>query len=139
MSSGSESVDARADRAVQGAVSIVTLSAFVFQAPWVIPVLAVFLGAGALLGPAGNPFHRVFAGVIAPRASKPRALVPASAIRAQDTLAVALLGTATLFLLIGLGGVAWIVTLAEGGVAAVAATTGVHLGVVALERIRHRK
>jgi hypothetical protein len=136
---GSESVDARADRAVQGAIAIVTLSAFVFRAPWIIPVLAVFLGAGALLGPAGNPFHRVFEGLIAPRASKPRLLVPASTIQVQDVLAVALLGAATLCLLIGLGAIAWIMTLAEGGVAAVAATTGVHLGIVARDRIRRRK
>jgi len=137
--SGSESVDARADRAVQGAISIVTLSAFVFRAPWVIPVLAVFLAAGALLGPAGNPFHRVFQGVVAPRASKPRLLVPASTIQAQDALAAALLAVATFFLLVGVGAIAWIVTLAEGGVAAVAATTGIHVGIVARDRIRRRK
>jgi Domain of unknown function (DUF4395) len=137
--SGTESVDARADRAVQGAVSIITLSAFVFRAPWVIPVLAVLVGAGALLGPAGNPFHRLFEGVVAPRISKPATVVPAPTIKAQDILAAALLGVATILLLIGLGGVAWIVTLAEGVVAAVAATTGVHLGLVGLDRLRRQK
>jgi len=139
VASGTESVDARADRAVQGAITIVTLGAFVFRAPWVIPVLAVLVGAGALLGPAGNPFHRLFAGVVTPRISKPSAVVPSSTIRAQDILAAALLGIATILLLIGLGGVAWIVTLLEGGVAAVAATTGVHLGLVALDRIRRHQ
>jgi hypothetical protein len=137
--SGSDSVDARADRAVQGAVAIVTLGAFVFRAPWVIPVLAVLVGAGALLGPVGNPFHRLFEGMVAPRISRPPTVVPSSTIRAQDMLAVALLGAATILLLIGLGGVAWIVTLAEGGVAAVAATTGTHLGLVALDRLRRQK
>jgi hypothetical protein len=139
VSAGTESVDARADRAVQGAVSIVTLGAFVFRAPWVIPVLLVLVGAGALLGPVGNPFHRLFDGVVATRISKPSTVVPAATIRAQDILAAALLGVATLLLLIGLGGIAWIVTLAEGGVAAVAATTGVHLGLVALDRMRRHK
>ena len=55
--------------------------------------------------------------------------MPAATVQAQDVLAAALLGVATLCSSSGLGGVAWIVTLAEGGVAAVvAATTGVHLG-----------
>jgi hypothetical protein len=127
--SGSDAVDARADRGVQAAISIVTLSAFVFRAPWVIPILAVLLAAGALLGPGGNPFHRIFEGLIAPRASKARTVVPASTIRAQDALGAALLGTATVFLLIGIGAVEWTLALAEAGVAAVAATTGVHLAV----------
>ena len=66
-----ERVDARADRAVQGTVAVVTLGAFVFHQPWVIPVLGVFVGAGALLGPAGNPFHRLFDGARRARASRP--------------------------------------------------------------------
>jgi hypothetical protein len=49
------------------------------------------------------------------------------------------MGVATLCLLIGIGLIAWIVTLIEGGVAAVAATTGVHLGVVVRDRIRRRE
>ncbi len=138
MSSRPESADARADRAVQGAISIVTLSAFVFQAPWVIPVLGVTLAAGAILGLAGNPFHRLFVGVLAPRISRPRAQVSASTIQAQDILAAALLGLATLCLLIGVGLIAWIVTLAVGATAAIAATTGVHLGVVVRDRIRRQ-
>jgi hypothetical protein len=136
VSSKPDSADARADRAVQGAISIVTLCAFVFQLPWVIPVLGVLLAAGALLGLAGNPFHRLFVGVVAPRISRPSAQVPASSIQAQDMLGAALLVVATLCLLIGINLLAWIFTLAEGGVAAVAATTGVHLGVVVRDRIR---
>jgi len=135
--SGSESVDARADRAIQGAITVITLGAFVFHQPWMIPVLAVFVGAGALMGPEGNPLHRVFSGLVAPRLSPATGVEPAATVRAQDTLAVVLLGVATLCIVIGLGGVAWIVTLLEGGVAVVAATTGVHLGVVVRDRL-HR-
>jgi len=64
--------------------------------------------------------------------------VPAEAIRIQDLLAFGLLALATLCLVIGLGGVAWFFTLAEGLVAAVAATTGVHLGVSIRDRLRRR-
>ena len=47
MASGSVPVDVRADRAVQGAVTVITLGAFVFREPFVIPVLAACLGAGS--------------------------------------------------------------------------------------------
>ena len=138
MDRGSEPVDARADRTVQGVVAVATLSAFVFRQPWVIPVLAVFVGAGALLGPVGNPIYRIFTGLVAPRLSPPTNLEPAATLRAQDALGAALLGAATLCLLIGLGGLAWIITLAEAGVAAVAATTGVHLGIAVRDRLRRK-
>jgi Domain of unknown function (DUF4395) len=131
-------VDARADRVVQGAIAVVTLGAFVFRASWVIPVLAVVLGVGAATGPSGNPFHRLFAALVAPRLSAARATVPASTVTVQDALGVALLGLATLLLLVGLNGIAWFVALAEAGVAAVAATTRVHLGVTVRDRLRRR-
>jgi hypothetical protein len=134
----SEPVDARADRVVQGAIAVVTLGAFVFRAGWAIPVLALVLGLGAAIGPAGNALHRLFASLAAPRLPPVRATVPASTVRAQDGLAVALLGFATLCLLISLGGIAWIVALAEAGVAAVAATTRVHLGEILLDRLERR-
>ena len=77
--------------------------------------------------------------MLAPRLSSRRDVVPASTVQVQDMLAVALLGVATLCLVIGLGGIGWIVTLGEGGVALVAATTGVHLGEVAHDRLRRKQ
>ena len=135
---GSEPVDVRADRAVQATVAVVMLSAFVFRQPGVIPVFVVVLGAGALIGPAGNPIYRLFAGVVAPRLSPAADVEPAATLRAQDVLGVGLLGAATLCILVGLGGLAWIVTLVEAGVAVVAATTGAHLGVVVRDRFLRR-
>jgi hypothetical protein len=131
----SDSVDARADRVVQGALAVVTLGAFVFRAFWVIPVLAIVAGLGAI-GPAGNPLHRLFAALAAPRLPPVHTTVPASTVRSQDLLAAGLLAFATLCLVISLGGIAWIVALAEAGVAAVAATTGVHLGVTLRDRFK---
>jgi hypothetical protein len=136
--SGAEPVDVRADRAVQGTVAVATLSAFVFHQPWVIPVLGVFVGAGALIGPAGNPIYRLFDGLVAPRLRPVESVEPASTLRAQDVLGIAVLGLATVCILIGLGGLAWFVALVEAGVAAVAATTGVHLGVLARDRLRRK-
>lgn len=117
-------------------MAVIILGAFVFGQEWVIPILLVLLGSGALLGPSGNPFLRAFAGLAAPRLPPAKAVEPAASVQAQDMLGATLLGTATLLILIRLGGVAWVVTLGEAGVAAIAATTGVHLGVTARERFR---
>ena len=105
--------------------------------PGSIPVLGVLVGAGALLGPGRQPVPPAVrrarrAPALAGRPTSSRA----ATLRAQDALAVALLGVATLCVLIGLGGSRWIVALVEAGVAVVAATTGVHLGVVVRDRLR---
>src|SRR3954468_8838505 len=138
MAAGSEPVDVRADRAVQGAITVIALGAFVFHAPIVIPVLAVILGAGALIGPNGNAFHRLFAALVAPRLSPAAAVVPAETVQAQDALGAVLLAVATLCNLIGLGGLGSILTLLEAGAAVVAATTGVHFGAMVTDRIRRK-
>jgi hypothetical protein len=132
----SPAIDSRGDRTVQGSVAVILLAAFVFRQTWVVPVLGVLVGAGAAFGPAGSPFHRVFAAWVSPRLSPPTSYEDAATIRVQDVLAVALLGTATLALLIALNAVVWIIALVEAGIAAVAATTGFHLGVVVRDRIR---
>jgi Domain of unknown function (DUF4395) len=128
----------RADRAAQGAVTVIVLAAFVFHVPLVIPVLAVILGAGAALGPPGNAFLRIFGALVAPRLSRPTATVPSDTVQTQDLLGAALLGVATLCILIGIGGIGSIVTLGEAGVAVIAATTGLHLGVTVRDRIRRK-
>jgi len=56
----------------------------------------------------------------------------------QDMLTAALLGVATLALLISLNAVSWVIALAAAGVAATAATTGVHLGLRVRDLIRRR-
>jgi hypothetical protein len=112
MAAGSEPVDVRADRTVQGAVTVIALGAFVFHAPIVIPVLAAALGAGAALGPSGNVLHRIFGALVAPRLSPPPAVVPAATVQAQDLLGAALLGLATLGILIRLDPITTLATLA---------------------------
>lgn len=131
-------VDSRADRTAQGVVAVVLLSAFVFRQMWVVPVLAVLVGAGAAFGPGGNPFLRLFSAFVSPRLSAPSTFEDPATVRAQDVLGVALLGAAILALLISLNVVAWAVALVESGVAATAATTGVHVGVAVRDRIRRR-
>ena len=43
----------------------------------------------------------------------------------------------TVAMLISLNGVAWVIALVEAGVAAIAATTGVHVSVMVRDRLRH--
>ena len=76
MAARSDPVDARADRVVQGAIAVIMLGAFVFRAAWVIPVLAVVVGVGAVAGPAGNLLHRLFAAFATPRLSAPPSTWP---------------------------------------------------------------
>jgi len=134
-----DAIDSRADRTAQALVAVVLLAAFVFRQLWVVPVMAVLVGAGAAFGPGGNPFLRLFAGFVSPRISKPTTFEQPATVRTQDVLAVGLLGVATVTVLISLNVVAWIIALAEAGIAVIAATTGVHVGVVVRDRIRHRR
>jgi hypothetical protein len=131
-------VDARADRAVQGALAVLTLGAFVFRVAWLIPILALLVGVGAALGPERNPLNVLYTTTVGPRLRPSPATVPAETVRSQDVLAFGLLAVATLCLLIGLGGFAWILAVVEGLIAAVAATTGLHLGVWIRDQLRHR-
>ena len=138
MPARSKPVDARADRAVQAVLAVVTLGAFVFRQNLLIPALAVITGAGALGGPPANLLHRVFEVALGPRLKPPATTVAAETVQLQDVLAFGLFGLASLSLLIGLAGFAWILAVAEGLVAAVAATTGIHLGVTVRDRLRRR-
>ena len=117
---------------------MILLAAFVFRQAWVVPVLGVLVGAGAAFGPAGNPFHRLYAAFVAPRLSKPATFEDPVTVRVQDMLTVALLGVVTLALLISLNPVSWVIALAAAGVAATAATTGVHVGLAVRDLIRRR-
>ena len=119
-------------------MAVVLLAAFVFGQIWVVPVLAVVVGVGAAFGPGANPFLRLFSAFVAPRIPNASTFENPDTVHVQDVLAVALLGAATLAVLISLNVVAWIIALVEAGVAATAATTGVHVGVAVRDRIRRR-
>ena len=136
MTPASAPVDSRADRTAQGVVAVILLSAFVFRQMWIIPVLGVLVGAGAAFGPGGNPFLRLFEAFVAPRLPAPTTFEDPVTVHAQDVLAVALLGVASLTMLISLNVVSWVIALVEAGVAATAATTGVHVGVAVRDRLR---
>ena len=126
-----------------GAIMSDRLGAFVFRVAWLIPILALLVGVGAALGAERNPLHVLFTTAVGPRlrpgpTTVPAETVPAETVRSQDVLAFGLLAVAALCLLIGLGGFAWILAVVEGLIAAVAATTGLHLGVWIRDQLRRR-
>ena len=134
-SSAAGSVDARGDRLAQGLLGIVLLGAYVFGVPWLVPLLALACLGGALLGPNGDLLILGYLRLVAPRLGPADNEVPPEVIRAQDALLAGLGGVATLLFLLGATPFAWILAIAAAIVAIVAATTGVHLGEVALHWI----
>jgi hypothetical protein len=133
-SSAAGPVDARGDRLAQGLVGVVLLGAYVFGLPWLVPFVALVCLAGALLGPHGDPLFLLYIRLVAPRLGPADNEVPAEAIRAQDAVLAAIGAAATLLFLLGATPFGWVLAIAGAIVAIVAATTGVHLGEVALHR-----
>jgi hypothetical protein len=123
-----ESVDERGDRLVQGTVGVILQAAFVFREPWLVPIVAVALGAGALLGPGANPLHRAYRAWLRPRLGADDATISPATVQAQDASAAVALLIASLAFPIGLGGFGWLLVIAVAIVAIVAATTRVHVG-----------
>lgn len=131
-------VDARADRAVEGAIAIALLAAFVFRQPLVVPVVGVLAAAGAVGGVRAHPLHLVFARVTAGRLPPARTFEPEADVQAQAITAVVLLALASLAFLAGVSVVGWLLALIEAAVATLAATTGLHVAAVARDRLRRR-
>lgn len=131
-------VDERVVRVAQGVVAVVLLAAFVFALAWVVPLVAAVTAVGAVRGPDANVVH-LLAGRIARRRAAPAgALVPAEGSHALDLVAAAALGVASVFLVVGLEPLAWVCTLAEAAVAAVAASTGYNAAATLLDRLQRR-
>jgi Domain of unknown function (DUF4395) len=121
-------IDARGDRAVQSVVGVLLLAAFVFRIPLLVPVVGAVLLVGAALGPRLNPLYVVFVRLVAGRLGPPDEVLAAQTIRRQDTLLAGLCALASLFFLLGVQPLGWLVVVAAGVVAVVAATTRIHLG-----------
>jgi hypothetical protein len=132
-----EPVDARGDRLVQGIVGVLLLAAFVFGLVWLVPVIAVLLGIGGVLGPARNPFHLLYARLVAPRIKASEGTVPGDTVRAQDLLIAGACGLASLSFLAGIRPIGWFLVVAAALAAIFAATTRMHLGDLLRHAGRH--
>jgi hypothetical protein len=130
-------IDARGDRAVQSAVGVVLLAAFVFGVPIVVPIVGVLLVAGAAIGPHANPLHLAYVRMVAPRLGPATATVDPPTIRRQDVLLAGLCAIATIGFGLGVSTLSWFVVVIAALVAIIAATTRVHLG-DQLQRLTNR-
>src|SRR5476649_1522849 len=131
-------IDARSVRFELAAMAVLLLGGFVFGFVWMIPLLTVVVAIGLGFGRRANAFNRVFEFVLADRLKPAMATEAATAVRFSQLFAVATLSVATLFYALGLNPLAWLVALAEAGICALHATTGVSVEAAVRDRIRGR-
>jgi hypothetical protein len=137
-----EPTDARALRFEQAIVTIVLLTGFVFRVGWVIPALALLIGAAALAGPAANVFGRSYAYLFFERAAErvpaERAPEAPPVTRTTRLVEAGLLLAGSVLFLLGADGFAWVLALPVAAITGLAATTGINLVALVLERSQRR-
>jgi hypothetical protein len=123
-------IDPRQPRLGQGITGAALLVSFLFGWGPILPVLAVVLGAGAVIGPKANLYAYLFRGakrVI--RLGPPKELEEPAPPRFANAVGFAFLGVATLlYFPLGLHGAAWVLGLIVSALALLAATTGLCVG-----------
>jgi len=111
-------------RFVQGVTAVFVIGGFVFEIRWIAPALTALLVAALALGPGADllawPFDRWFASRV--RAATP---VSDSTVRAVTLTSAIGLGAAIVVGAAGGVGVAELLALIVGGIAALYATTGI--------------
>jgi hypothetical protein len=113
------------------------LAGFVFHASWVIPVWAIVLAVGVVLGLDLGPFHWLFEHFRS-KLGPATALVDPRPHRFAELVETVLLAVGTLFLAGGEGGLAWIFGLTVAAVGALAASTAICLGCELYSHLQHR-
>jgi hypothetical protein len=124
-------IDPRAPRFHQGVVGVGALLAFVLQAPLALPILALALAAGALLGPHANPLALLWRKLVVPalRLGAPRALKDAAPVRFAQAVGLAFLAAASVLVLAGVAPVVgWGLALVVAALALLAAVTDICVG-----------
>jgi Domain of unknown function (DUF4395) len=129
--------DPRPARFEQAVVAVVLLAGFVFGAALLIPVCLVALLVSALVGSRSAPLQIVFHTLLAPRLDAGTRVEPAAPRRFAVLLEAALLAGASLLVLAGTEGLAWVLALVVAGVAALDGATGISAGAALHRRLRH--
>ena len=135
--SPSAAVDERELRAVQAAVGVLLLGAFVFRIPELVYVVTVAVGVGALLGTRVNVFHAAYRAVVGPAAQAGRGGRPGrrrAGARRCSTPACS--SIASLAFVVGIDLIGWVLVLVEAGLAVVEATTGFNAATALVEQLR---
>lgn len=127
-------IDPRAPRFNQAIVGAGALAAFALDAPLVLPVLALLLGAGALLGPSSNPLAILWRRGVVPllHLDPPERLKDAAPVRFAQLVGFAFLAAASALLLVALPAwaplVGWGLALVVAALALLAAIADVCVG-----------
>lgn len=116
-------LDHRRLRVAHGITAVVLLAGFVFDETFVIPGLAVLVGAAAALGPRADVVARGYDTLLAPRLGPPVHFEDPATLRLAQLVATAGLSLATVFLALGAESVAWLLALVIAGESAVGALT----------------
>ena len=128
MATDVEPIDPRGPRFNQALVAVSLLTAFLFDARVVVPVVALVLLAGAAFGPRFGPFLRLYAEVIRPRLAPPAELEDPRPPRFAASLGTGFLAAATLAFALGAVGLGWGLVLLVATLAGLAAATGLCIG-----------
>lgn len=127
-------VDPRVPRFNQGVTGVLLLLAFLIDLPYLVPVLGLILGLGAVFGVRGNLWALVFIHVVRPalRLGPPTKRKPAAPTRFAQALGAVFLAGATVALVLLVGQTAaivgWGLTLAVAALALLAAVTDICVG-----------
>lgn len=121
-------IDPRGPRFNQGVLALSLLAGFLFDWRPVVPIFAAVLFLGAAFGSRYGPFLRLYAQVIKPRLSPPKALEDPRPPRFAASVGVLfLLGGSGAFVA-GAPGVGWALALIVAALAGLAAVTGICIG-----------
>lgn len=123
-------VDPRQPRFGQAVTGTALALAFVFGWTPALPVLALILGAGSLLGPRANLYAYLWRGLVTGlRLGPPRELEEAAPPRFANTVGFAFLaGASVAAYMFGSETAAWTLALIVSGLALLAAVTGLCVG-----------
>lgn len=136
-------VDPNIPRFNQSLVAVVSALAFVTGGWYVVPLLAVVMAAGSLLGIRAMLFGQIYLRVVRPvlRIGPARELEPAAPPRFAQTMGAGVLAVATVAFVAGASAVGWALTLVVCALALLGAVTKLCVGCeiyMAIARLRGR-
>jgi hypothetical protein len=121
-------IDPRGPRFNQAVLAVSLLAGFLFDWRPVVPIFAAVLFLGAAFGSRYGPFLRLYAEVIKPRLSPPKALEDPRPPRFAAAVGVLFLLGGCIAFLAGAPGLGWALTLIVAALAGLAAATGICIG-----------
>ncbi len=120
-------VDARAPRTLQATVAVVTAAAWVFNAPWLVALMALQLIIGLSLGRRWCLPCVFWFEVLQPRVGEGR-IEDSRVPRFANILGAVFMSAASLLFLLGFAAAGWAVTLMVTALASLAAISGICVG-----------